>query len=210
MPAIGSRRDSRASTPHIPSADRRSAFHGCATVLERYPSARVIIELKTPDAGAGAPDDRRRPRGARARSRRPRLVSLARAERGAPLRARAFRPAPPAKRRGGRCTARGCAGRSVARNTASFRCPSDRARPSIVTPRSSRTRTGPACQCGSGRSTIATTCCACSTGAPTASSAIVPTSLCQLCGSGLGQTGQTGQTASDPGLTPLVEASPRS
>ena len=84
---------------------------------------------------AGAPDDRRRPRGGRARARRARLLPWTGAATRRGATSPAFRRAPPAKRRGGRSTARACAGRSAARRTGSSRFPSASGSTVIVTPR---------------------------------------------------------------------------
>ena len=96
-------------------------------VLSRYP-VPLIIELKTPDpALARATVDEIR--AARAVER----VAVGsfyyrRCAKSAAW-SRGSRPARRARRRGGRSTDRGCAGRSAAPPTASSRCPSDRAGP---------------------------------------------------------------------------------
>ena len=82
MPAIDSRPIRESRRRSIPSADRRSACPGCARCWNRAPassssSRRRMRNWRTGRLTTSAP--------ARSRSRHPRFVSLARAERGASL-----------------------------------------------------------------------------------------------------------------------------
>ncbi len=79
--------DATAAAPRYPFRGQHIGIPRLRAVLERHRQARVIIELKTPEAELAHRTDRRRARRRRARTRRAWLLSLAGAQRRAPLRA---------------------------------------------------------------------------------------------------------------------------
>ena len=156
---------------------RHPAF---ATVLARYPDAPLIIELKM-DSDRSWRDgrrDRRAAHGASSASRSGRSAG----ERCARPRAdrRACGPAPAARRDA--LGAVSILGRMAAGAAGVPGVPGARAvrRTTVVSRRSSRTRTAPAGREGVDGGCGARTCAGCSTGASTASSAIVPISRRQV------------------------------
>ena len=179
-PATGSRDPRRAYADVSVPRTGRSASRRLRAVLERYRSARFIIELKTAEAElARRTIDEVRAAGVR-RPRCARLLPLACASRSAPLRAADSAPAPHGRRRGGRSIARGFGGRSAGRSIGSCRCRSGSVTTVIVTPRfiAHAHRAGLPVKDLDGRRR-ARTWSACSTGARTASSATAPMSRWQ-------------------------------
>ena len=185
--------DSNAAAPAYPFRGHGIGVPRLRDVLERHRDARIIIELKTRRRRAGAPDDRRRPRGGRARARRARLLPRTRAEGGAALRAAH------SDRRGQRRDAVGAlplAGALAARPHDVPRVPGARAvgidgdrHPAVHRARAPRRPAGTHLD----RRRARRTWCGCWSGAPTASSATGRMSRCRSCGSG-----RRRQTGVDP------------